>query len=328
MLTYAYPALKAASPAIQLSSGAIAYERSYSVTCFHLDFADEVLEYLQTHHGADPGYPFFDTMSFHAYSNPALACNWDPPNLLGKAVGQGVRNLWYGGKDYMTGRPSVQGILANHGLNKPLICSEMGRASGVYSGTPQLDVDPPETHEGQSRYVVRGFVYAMSIWPEIMKTAVWFTLVDPLSPKPMGLLLEGSYEPKPSWSAYQVLTSELTGAQYRGPLDAPGIEGYIFTMPGGSEKTALWVPPGPASKNEMPPGDPTPWSFAVGTGEQLRVVRMYEVSPGSDEWRWEEVLIDDGGAGDLDGRPNGEVRIQIHSNPQFVEPVPREAGHG
>ena len=315
MLTYAYPALKAASSDIQLSFGAIAYERSSSVTWFNLDFADEVLDYLQDNYSLDPGYPFFDAMSFHAYSNPVLAYNWDPPNLIGKATGEGVYNT-FKNANYMGGRPSVRGLLTDHGLDKPLICSEIGRASGVYWGSPQLTVDPPENDEGQSRYVVRGFVHAMSLWPDVMKVAIWFTLVDPPSPKPMGLLLTGSYERKSSWYAYRTLTEELSGAEYDHSLDEAGIEGYVFSMPGGLEKTVVWVPP----DEEARPGNPTARDFTVAGGQQLRVVRMYEVSP--DEWRWEEVFIEDGGAGDLDGVANGQVRIQIDSNPQFVELVP------
>jgi len=316
MLTYAYPAFKAASPDVQLSFGAIAYERSSSVTWFNLDFADEVLGYLQNNHASDPNYPFFDAMSFHAYSNPVLAYNWDPPNLIGKAIGQGVYNT-FKNANYMAGRPSVRGLLTNHGLDKPLICSEIGRASGVYWGSPQLNVDPPENNEGQSRYVVRGFVHAMSLWPDVMKTAIWFTLVDPASPKPMGLLEAGSYERKSSWYAYRTLTEELDGAEYDHSLSEAGIEGYVFTMPGGREKTVLWVPP----DEHAQPGSPTVRDFAVGAGEQLRVVRMYDA--GGDQWRWEEILIPDGDdVNDLDGVVNGQVRIQIDSNPQFVERVP------
>jgi len=322
VLRRAYLAAKAASTDVQIAFGAIAYDRSWSVTWFNRDFTENVLDYLQDNYESDPNYPFFDLMSFHAYCNPALACNWDPPNLFGKAMGGGVLNPWYGGVNYMAGRPSVQGLLTNHGLNKPLICSEIGRDS---DGS-QTDVDPPETNEGQSRYVVRGFVRVMSLWPDTMKTAVWFTLVDPVAHKPYGLLEQGTYNRKSSWYAYQTLTSELAGAQYSGPLSASGIEGYVFTMPGGLEKTVLWVPPKEPSKKHMPPGDPAPWDFAVGVREQLRVVRMYDA--GSDEWRWEEVLIPDGGSGDLDGDPNnGQVRIQIDSNPQFVKLIPKETGY-
>ncbi len=314
MLSYAYPALKDANPEAQLLFGAVAYDRSYSVTWFNLDFTDQVLDALPSYPGAD-----FDVMNFHAYSNPALACNWDPPNILGKAIGQGVHNAWYD-KDYMMGRPSVQGLLTDHELDKPLVCSELGRGS---SGS-QTDVDPPETNEGQSRHVVRGFTRAMRLWPDTMKVAIWFRVVDNADdPKPFGLLdPDPELHRKSSWYAYYTLTNELAGAQYSGLLSGTGVEGYVFAMPGGSEKTVVWVPPKEPTKKAMPPGDPTPRGFAVGVGERLRVVRMYEVSPGSDEWAWEEVLIEDGGAGDLDGSANGQVQIMINSNPQFVEPVP------
>ena len=332
MLSYAYPAVKVANSEAKVSFGAIAYDRSYSVTWFNLDFTDQVLAAL-----TDPAqYPdavannyYFDVMNFHAYSNPVLAYNWNPPNLLGKARGEGVYNT-FKNANYMTGRPSVRGLLTNHGLDKPLICSEIGRASGA--DDPQLNVDPSETNEGQSRYVVRGFTHGMTLWPDEMEVVIWYTLVDYLAHagKKWGLLCSDSVpgscdglphlSRKSSWYAYQTVASELGWAQYSGPMSGSGIEGYIFTMPGGSEKTVLWVPPDEKAR----PGSSTTRDFAVASGQQLRVVRMYEVSPGSDEWRWEEVLIPDGGSGDLDGDPNnGQVRIQIDSNPQFVELVPK-----
>jgi len=303
VLRRAYLAAKAADAEVQISFGAIAYDRSWSVTWFNLDFAEEVLSYLQANYGSDPDYPFFDLMSFHSYSNPRLSGNWDPPTIIGKATGVG--------RNYMNGRPSIKSLLSNHGLqDKPLICSEMGRASGG----GQSNVDPPETNEGQSRYVVRGFAQAMSMWPDTMRAAIWFTLIDPAPPtKPFGLLKRGTFDRKSSWYAYRRLTNELEGAVYAGTVDDPGIEGYRFAMPGGSEKTILWVPPSPSGT----PGNPTTKDFSVGNGQRLRVVRMYEDGP--DEWRWEEVFIEDGGDGDLDGVANGQVRIAIGSNPQFVE---------
>jgi len=317
MLTYAYPALKAASSQVQLSFGAIAYDRSYSVDYFNLDFANQALDYLQGTYGSDPSYPFFDTMSFHAYSNPTLSYNWSPPSLLGKATGRGVANT-YNSTTYMAGRPSVRSMLTNHGLAKPLICSEFGRASGG----GQTAVDPPETDEGQSRYVVRGMVHVMTLWPNAMNAGVWFSLVDPLSPtKPFGLLLPGTYERKSAWYAYQTTTAELNGTTYSRTLSETGIEGYVFNLPGGinlpggGEKTVLWVPP----DSKAVPGSARTRDFTVAGGQQLRVVQMVEVTAGSDEWRWREVLIQDGGTGDLDGSTNGVVRIQINSNPQFVQ---------
>jgi len=312
VLRMGYLAAKRADPDAQVCFGAIAYDRSWSVNWFNLDFAEEALSYLEGNYSSDPNYPFFDIMDFHFYINPALSSNWDPPTLVGKATGRSIPNAWYG-VDYMEGRPSIKEILAKHGVDKPLICSEIGRDSDG----PQRDVDPPETNEGQSRYVVRGFVRAMSLWPEVMRAVSWFTLTDPPKDRAWGLLETDSYRRKSSWYAYRMLTQELSGARYSGLLDAPGIEGHRFTMPNGSEKVVLWVPPKPASLNRRPPGDPTRWDFPVGAGEGLRVVRMYEDGP--DEWRWEEVFIEDGGDGDLDGVANGQVRIVVDPNPQFVE---------
>jgi len=295
VLRRAYLAAKTANPAAQVIFGSVAYEL-ISQNCFNLDFTNNVLNYLRSNYGSDASFPFFDLMGFHFYGNPSLAGNWNPANIIGKAKGSGVNN--------MAGRPSIQGLLANNGINKPLACTEYGRAS---SGGDTRD--PPETQQGQSRYVVRGTTQAMTMWPNEMVTAIWYTLVDVPSQKPFGLLETGTLNPKSSWYAYQTTTSELIGGNYARPLADTGIEGYVFTMPSGREKTVLWAT-----------GNPVNRDFAVLSSQWLRVVRMYDA--GDDNWRWIVDMIQDGGTGDLDGMVNGNVRIQIEAAPKFVEQTP------
>jgi len=235
-------------------------------------------------------------MGFHFYGNPSLAGNWNPANIIGKAKGSGVNN--------MAGRPSIQGLLANNGINKPLACTEYGRAS---SGGDTRD--PPETQQGQSRYVVRGTTQAMTMWPNEMVTAIWYTLVDAAGQKPFGLLESGTLNAKSSWYAYQTTTSELIGGNYARTLTDTGIEGYVFTMPTGREKTVLWAKSSSVNKD-----------FTVTSDQRLRVVRMYDA--GGDNWRWTVDVIQDGGSGDLDGTTNGKVRIQVVLDPKLVEVVP------
>jgi hypothetical protein len=151
----------------------------------------------------------------------------------------------------------------------------------------------------------------MTMWPNEMVAASWYTLVDVPSQKPFGLLEAGILNPKSSWYAYQTTTSELVGGRYVRALTDTGIEGYVFSMPSGREKAVLWAT-----------GNPVNRDFTVSSDQQLRVVRMYEVSPGSDTWRWTTDLIQDGGADDLDGTVNGKVQIQIVANPQFLEQTP------
>jgi hypothetical protein len=300
VLRRAYLAAKAANPEAVVVFGSIAYERSYSTQCFNLDWANNILSYLRNTYGSDANFPFFDLMGFHFYANPSLSGNWSPANIIGKAKGTGVGT-------YLGGRPGVQTLLRNNGIDKPLICTEYGRASG--GGDMR---EPPETNQGQSRYVVRGTTQAMTMWPSEMKAAFWFTLVDEAYrlPKALGLL-KTDLTPKSSWYTYQTTTGELSGGRYVRTLQDTGIEGYVFTMPSGREKTVLWATGSSVNK-----------AFSVASGQQLRVVRMYEVSPGSDEWRWTTDLIQDGGAGDLDGTVNGLVRIQVDANPQLVEQTP------
>ncbi len=296
VLRRAYLAVKAANPAAQVIFGSAAYENT-SQNCFNLDFANNVLGYLQSTYASAASFPFFDLMGFHFYGNPSLAEDWSPANILGKAKGIGVNN--------MAGRPSIKGLLTNNRVDKPLICTEYGRAS---SGGDTRD--PPETQQGQSRYVVRATTQALTLWPNEMVATVWYTLVDVAGQKPFGLL-DGALNAKSSWYAYQATINELVGGSYALTLTDTGVEGYVFSMPSRQEKAVLWATGNPVNKD-----------FMVMGGQRLRVVRMYEVIPGSDNWRWTVDVIHDGGAGDLDGAVNGKVMIQVEANPKIVEQTP------
>ena len=47
--------------------------------------------------------------------------------------------------------------------------------------------------------------------------------------------------PKPAYTAYSTLTSELYGAKYTSALSGPGLEGYVFTKASGPQKTVVWA---------------------------------------------------------------------------------------
>jgi hypothetical protein len=103
--------------------------------------------------------------------------------------------------------------------------------------------------------------------------------------------------PKQSYYAYQTLTRELGQAAYLREFQAANVEGYVFQMPGGSEKTVLWATTTSSSA-----------SFAGACIDTVHVLGYSQT-------------INDGGTGDADGRVNGQVLLQLsRDTPVYVAP--------
>jgi len=189
----------------------------------------------------------------------------------------------------------VREILDSYGYSHlPMICSEMG-----FWSDPAKWSSPEE----QARRLVRMFVRGMSVDLEIM---TWFSVFDfGTGTATLGLLYpDGSR--KPSYFAYQTLVSQLRGAHYKCRLVTayPEVEGHILSIHGGArEKGVVWTNPveGVEVVREM--------SFPVS---HLRVV----------EKEGAELIIQDGGGGDLDGIADGKVTIEITGSPVYVEQYP------
>ncbi len=189
----------------------------------------------------------------------------------------------------------VRDILNSYGFSDlPLICPEMG----FWSSTQKWS-----SPEEQARRLVRMFVRGMSVDLEIM---TWFSVFDFGSGTDTLGLLYPDGSPKPSYFAYQILVSQLGGAHYKRNLGTnyPEIEGHIFSIQGGArERGVIWTNPveGVEVAQEL--------SFPVSG---LRVVGKEGT----------ESIIQDGGAGDIDGIANGEVTIEITGSPIYVEEYP------
>lgn len=184
----------------------------------------------------------------------------------------------------------VKSILNSYGYgNLPMICPEMGYWS-----------DPPSSEDEQARRLVKMFVRGMSVDLNIM---TWYAVFDHGSGTEAHGLLNPDHTPKPAYTAYQVLVSELTGAPYKRKLSTgyPEVEGYVFSHECGTgEKTVLWVEGTGVTRN---------LSFSVS------VLRVVQKDGG-------ESIIYDGGTGDLDGRADGKVTIRITGSPVYVEEYP------
>jgi hypothetical protein len=176
------------------------------------------------------------------------------------------------------------------GVNKPVWVTEL--AEHGYSLLP-------DWLARQSRYVIQGHARGLAAGAE---NITWFSLTTPTYDYQQQGLLDRDWKPKPAFYTYQALTSELAGYEYTRErnvwsYDASTlgftytVEAYVFANTAGHEKTVAW-----------------------GTGQldfSSAQVRMVD--------RWGNVsFVDDGGAGDVDGVPNGTVMLQLTLDPVFV----------
>jgi len=264
MLRSAYQALKKADPQAKVLIGGLAYDSfTDEGGPFNRAFLDDVL--------ANGGGNYFDFMNFHYHRHAAW--RWDPygPEARGKVA-------------YLRDK------LSSYGLSKPFVCTE--------DGEKHYDPAHPDWYsdERQSRYVVMSLIRGMAA---DLKIVVWFTFgyfIDNLN-REWGLL-DSDLNPRPAYYAYKTLTRELGGAHYERPLSASGIEGYVFSLAEGVEKSVLWATE-----------ETTTMSFP---GNQLRVVDKYGA----------ESIIKDGDVSDLDGTANGSIEIEISLSPIYVEAKP------
>ena len=188
-----HPALRKANAQAQLVLGALAHE-SWSTGPFSLSFLDDILNA-----GAAP---YFDVMNFHFYN--------------------GFRNRWDGtlpfDQDIMGKTAEIRRILAAHQVAKPIICSELGLNRAMIEDTARAA-------EYQARYVPQALARGMAAGLEVL---VWFQLSDH-PPESWGLLRE-DFQPNPAYTAYQVVTRQLSGYTYQDQLVFPDdkVQAYRF----------------------------------------------------------------------------------------------------
>jgi len=287
MLSYAYPAVKAASPNAQVLLGGLAWE-SIDASCFNMSFLDGVLSY--------GGAQYFNLMNFHQYD--FKRDDWDgtlPWNqgILGKIA---------------AGKKKV---------NKPIVVSEIGLRREL-------------GEEKQARHLVHELVRGMSLWPDDVKSLIYFLLVDEASNPSghYGLLERGTLDPFPAYYAYQTLTTELgnvdpsqqTHQLGPGETGSAYIQAYRFTMNDGSKKLALWTDDGKRIKD----ASDLHINMAIGE-EQLddSWAGRLRVADSTAYPMPVVTIIEDGGPGDLDGDDsNNSIALEITQDPVWVSPAP------
>ena len=257
ILEAVYQPIKAVDPEARVLLGGLAYDAWEPDGPFVQDFLDQVL--------MDGGDAYFDLMNFHYYL--AFRSTWEPygNDILGKLA-------------------FLRGKLADYSVDKPFVCTETGWFSNFQSG---------DGHEIQSQYVVQAFVRSMTTEMEVV---IWYTLVDSAAdPRNWGLL-DVDLNPKPSYYAYQVLTTLLSRADFVRKLNLEEttpilVESYEFATPAGRTIIVAWV-------NE----DTT--IQLVRQAPQVIVVDKF----GS------ETVVYDGDDGEVDGR----VHVWVGPSPVYL----------
>ena len=298
MLSYAYPAVKAANPEAYVLLGALAWEDNQGL--FNTSFLDEVLSY--------GGAQYFDYTNFHQYD--FKRDDWDG---------------WDNGQAHNNDLPWRQGILGKIAAakekvpDKPIVISEVG-----------LNRDLGE--EKQARHLVHELVRGMSLWPTDVESMIYFLLVDEASNPTghFGLLEWGTLDPFPAYYAYQTLTTELGDvdpsqqAYQLGPSETGSeyIQAYRFTMQDGGKKLVLWTDDGRRIKD----ASDLHINMAIGeaqlgeswTGKlRLRVVDSTSYPTPI------VTIIEDGDPEDLDGNgSNNSITLEITQDPIYVELAP------
>ena len=227
------------------------------------------------------GAQYFDIMNFHYF--PASDWRWNDDSGGFDRYNRGLafKTNWIQEEEF------------KNYATKPIMCSEAGKTSINHLGEDhQLD---------QARFVVKLNARAMSvdIFPMI-----YFEGVDEpwlgIHLRYMGLLTK-DMEPKLSYYTYQTMVQELSGAQFVRVRDDLFLrfEGYEFNI-NGRTKNVIWHTSDKAEQIALAVSQP---------GGIMRVVEM----DGS------ESLVQDGGAGDLDGWVNGYVGVNVIISPRYFE---------
>jgi len=259
-----YPVVKAANPVAKLLIGGVAYER------FREDDPGNpyVRQFLDDFFAAGGGN-YFDIFNFHYY--PGFAHIWEPygRELIGKTI-------------YLRSK------LAQYGLNRPIVCTEIGEHSDASRGG---------SDEAQSRYVVKTFAWTMAA---DLEYTTWFALRDITGDFPYIYgLLNLNWQRKPSFYAYQTLTGQLGGARFVRTVSAaelghPAAEGYAFRNEG-QDIYVVWT------------NDENTHSVRF-EGSTAQVVSKYGV--------WSSVADGD------DGVVDGLVTVDVGPSPVYVRPSP------
>ena len=299
MMATAHPAIKAADPEATILMGGVAHDWFTEVERpFDRYFPDDMMTYGTGDH--------IDALNIHYFPDYHREwVRWDPRSndqRYGWIPAPTCGDLFDGqGETY-----DVSGIdviaKTSHFRNRMKTCFGVDRPIWMTEMADHGNPSDPNSLAQQARYVVKGYTRGLAAGVE---NITWFALAtnDGLDQE----LLYDDWTPKPSYHAFQALTSELAGYEYsheRGAwvYDDSEVgftyvrEAYVFENACQWEKTVAWAS-----------GTVTD-TLRFAPARQLSVV---------DRWGT-MTYVEDGGEGDIDCGINGEVELQLSPDPVFV----------
>jgi hypothetical protein len=264
MLAVAWDAAHSADPDAQVIFGAAAYEPAWPSGQGVWDpfFYRDAFQYMQARSDDD----FVDIIAANQYN--FLRDDWDRTLPTYQEIIAKFR--WAKDDDSfnvsIAKAYSVYKWQTAYGLDKPMASGEVGEQVSL-----GCDGDVQKCEELQARQAVHVNVRGMAAG---LKIICWYTLVD----KPGGLkygLLRSDLTPRPSYTAYQVLTQQLDGYVFDQQLvvsSKPNIQAYRFDQ-GGVKKLVLWRDSGEKLKAQVKDATETMTVSAteLGTGWTGRV---------------------------------------------------------
>jgi streptogramin lyase len=269
-----YPVIKAANAEMQVVFGGLGYDDfDFEGGAFDSSFVEDVLSNCTG--------PCFDVMNFHYF--PFYRERWEPY-----------------GKDVIGKANYLRSVLAKHGFDRPLMCTETSWPQATVWGSSEL----------QARYVVAAMVRGFAA---DLVTQSWYAWMDVDSGLPG--ILDDKLNPKRAYFAYQTAVEQLDGAEFVRaftPVETgdPDLEGYSFSVPAGGKterRDVYWLDC--PSYRVKPPQECWPESRTMTL--PVSAVRRIDLLGMS-------TVVNDGDDGQLDGA----ISLTITPDPIYIDFTP------
>lgn len=291
MLAEVYPTIKATNPYATVLMGGLAYDNFTEYVekdGFVREFPDDVM--------LAGGGNYIDAHNIHFFTDfRAEWERWDPNSperTAGDLPAPTCGDLYDGeGLSYYAGGIDVI-AKATHYLNRMKTCYGVDKPLWITEvAAPGVDNSEESLHR-QARYVHQVYARALSVGAV---NITWYALTTPNDTYEQGLLYP-DLSPKLSFYAYKTMTEQLKGLTFSRTFSAPGLEGYYFRRPSGTETLLVW-------------GDNNP--LTIPSASRVKIVDYLGV----------ETTVSDGGAGDLDGAQNQSIQLSVSKNPIYITVV-------
>lgn len=286
ILSLSYPIIKTIDSGATVLTSGIAYD-------WFNEYDGPFYRYFSDYVMSAGGASHFDALNFHYFPDFRLEWErWNPPANPPTCgdVEDGLELPYDGsGIDVIAKKNHYTNRMKTcWGVNKPVWLTELAE-HGFPSDTASL--------RNQAYYVIKGYTRSLAA---AIKNITWYALATPNDDFEMSLLFD-DLSPKPAFNTYKTLVAQLTDYQYDRTLSLPGGEAYVFSNSCQDERVVAWG-------NNVP--------LTVSPAKSLEVTNyLGEVTP-----------IQDGGAGDQDGTPNGSIQVllplDLMGSTKVPNPVP------